>query len=189
MEMNLEIILGIVITLIIISIVIWFVTIYNSLIRLRNNINKAWSNIDVILKQRNDELPKLLETCKGYMKYEKELLEKLTELRTRWNLSNTLKEKAKISDEISTALKTLFAVAENYPDLKANKNFLQLQERISGLENELADRREFYNDSVNNYNIRIQSIPDKFIARILGYKPIDLFKATEEEKKDVEIKF
>lgn len=187
--MSIGIVFGIIILLIIISIVIWLISIYNSLIRLRNNINKAWSNIEVILKQRNDELPKLVETCKGYMKYEKEVLEKITELRTRWNKSKTIKERAKISYEISTALKTLFAVAENYPNLKANKNFLQLQARISGLENELADRREFYNDSVNNYNIRIQSIPDKFIARILGYQPMDLFKATEEEKKDVEIKF
>ncbi|MEM7822154.1 MAG: LemA family protein [Candidatus Aenigmatarchaeota archaeon] len=182
-------IIGTALALIIVALVAYFVIVYNSLVRLRNNINKAWSNIDVILKQRHDEIPKLVEACKGYMKYEREVLEKITELRTRWASATTITEKAKISDAISSTLKTLFAVAENYPQLKANENFLQLQSRITGLENELADRREFYNDSVNNYNIRIQSIPDKFIASLLGYKPIELFKATEEERKDVEIKF
>lgn len=182
-------IVGIVAGLIAVSGVLYFVIVYNSLVRLRNNINKAWSNIDVILKQRHDELPKLVETCKGYMKHEREVLERITELRTRWASATTMGERAKISDAISSALKTLFAVVENYPQLKANENFLQLQARISGLENELADRREFYNDSVNNYNIRIQSIPDKFIANMLGYKPMELFKAIEEERKDVEIKF
>jgi len=183
------IILGVVLVLVIIIVVFYFVSVYNSLIRLRNNINKAWSNIDVILKQRHDELPKLVETCKGYMRHERELLESITELRTSWANAKTMGERAKISDAISGALKTLFAVAENYPQLKANENFLQLQARISGLENELADRREFYNDSVNNYNIRIQSIPDKFIANMLKFQPMELFKVTEEERKDVEIKF
>lgn len=183
------IIVGIVVALILVAGFAYFIIVYNSLVRLRNNINKAWSNIDVILKQRHDELPKLIETCKGYMKYEREVLERITDLRTRWASATTMAEKAKISDAISGALKTLFAVAENYPQLKANESFLQLQQRITGLENELADRREFYNESVNNYNIRIQSIPDKFIANMLGYKPMELFKATEEERKDVEIKF
>jgi LemA protein len=183
------IIVGVILLLFAIVVVFYFISVYNSLIRLRNNIDKAWSNIDVILKQRHDELPKLVETCKGYMRHEREVLEKITELRTSWANAKTMAEKAKISDAISGTLKTLFAVAENYPQLKANENFLQLQARITGLENELADRREFYNDSVNNYNIRIQSIPDKFIANMLNLKPIELFKATEEERKDVEIKF
>jgi LemA protein len=103
--------------------------------------------------------------------------------------ASTQAEKAKISDMISSGIKSLFAVAENYPQLKADENFLQLQARITGLENELADRREFYNESVNNYNIRIQSIPEMFIAKMLGYRPLELFKATEEERKDVEVKF
>ncbi|MCS7105695.1 MAG: LemA family protein, partial [Candidatus Aenigmarchaeota archaeon] len=133
---------------------------------LRRNIDKAWANVEVLLKQRNDELPKLVEVCKGYMKYEKSVLEEITNLRTRWMEASTKAERIKISEQISSALKTLFAVVENYPKLRANENFLQLQTRISGLENELADRREFYNECVNNYNIRIQSIPDKFIADI-----------------------
>jgi LemA protein len=186
---GLGIILAVAIALVVIGVVAYFVSIYNGLIRLRRNIDKSWANIDVILKQRHDELPKLIETCKGYMKYEKTVLNSLTELRSRWMSAKTMSEKARISDAISGALKSLFAVAENYPTLKANENFLQLQSRISGLENELADRREFYNDSVTSYNIRIKSIPDVFVANMLKYQPMELFKATEEERKDVEIKF
>lgn len=189
MPIGLLLIIGVVLALVIIGVVVYFVTIFNNLIRLRKNIDKAWANIDVILKQRHDELPKLIETCKGYMSYEKTVLKDLTELRSSWMKATTMRERAEISDRISGALKTLFAVAENYPRLKANENFLQLQTRISGLENELADRREFYNDSVNTYNIRIETIPDRFVAGMLKYQPKELFKVTEEEKKDVEIKF
>jgi len=189
MTIGIEIIILAVVVLAGIIFLSYFVYVFNELIRLRRNIDKAWANIDVILKQRHDELPKLIETCKGYMKYEKSVLEELTNLRSRWMTASTQAEKAKISDMISSGIKSLFAVAENYPQLKANENFLQLQARITGLENELADRREFYNESVNNYNIRIQSIPDMFIAKMLGYRPLELFKAMEEERKDVEVKF
>jgi LemA protein len=189
MAFGIELIIAVIVGLFGIGVLAYFVSIFNGLVRLRKNIDKSWANIDVLLKQRHDELPKLIEVCKGYMKYEKGILQQLTELRTQWMSVNTLSDKANVSNMISDALKSLFADAENYPNLKANESFLQLQNRISGLETELADRREFYNDSVTSYNTRIQSIPDMWVAGMLHYQSIDLFKVTEEEKKDVEIKF
>lgn len=187
--MSIWLLFGIGVSLVIIALIAIFVIIYNNFIRLRKDIDRAWANIDVILKQRHDELGKLIEVCKAYMKYERSILEKLTELRSQWMKASTRDEQTKIANEISRAIKELFAVAENYPKLRANENFLQLQERISGLENELADRREFYNDCVTSYNIRLQSIPDLIVAKLMKLKPMELFKVAEEEKKDVEIKF
>ncbi len=123
------------------------------------------------------------------MKYERETLEKITAARTAGLSTKTVGEASQAEGELAKGLKTLFAVAENYPDLKANQNFLQLQNRISYLEGQIADRREFYNDSVNNYNIRINQIPDMFVANMLGMKTKELFKALEEERKDVDVKF
>ena len=175
--------------IVIIIFVGYYFSIYNSLVRLRNNIDKAWSNIDVLLKQRHDELTKLLKTVKGYMKYEKDLLQRITEARSVYMNARSVGEKANADNMISGALKTLFAVAENYPDLKANQNFMQFQHRITEIENMIADRREFYNDSVNTFNIRIEQIPYVWIARRLGYTRREMFKATEADKKDVEIDF
>ena len=189
MALGLEMIIGTVIGLILIVIVVYVISVFNGLVRLKNNIKKSFANIDVLLRQRADELPKLIESVKGYMRHERGVLTDLTKARTDFMNAKTMQEKAKADGIISGALKTLFAVAENYPNLKANENFLQLQGRISGIENELADRREFYNDSVNTYNIRIQSIPDRFVAGMLGYRAEEMFKATEAEKKDVEVKF
>ena len=181
---------GILILLIVAIVIIgYIVTIYNGLIKLKNNIKKSWANIDVLLKQRSDELPKLIATVKGYMKHEKEVLENLTKARTNFLNANTVAETAAADNMISGALKSLFAVSENYPNLKANENFMQLQKRISGIENEIADRREFYNDSVNQYNIRIQSIPDVIVARMMGYTNEEMFEVAETDKQDVEIKF
>jgi len=187
MAIGLDIIIIAVLSLIVIAIVVYIVSIFNGLIRVKNNIKKSWSNINVLLKQRSDELPKLISSVKAYMKYEKSTLNLITKARTDFLKAKTMSEKAKADGILSGALKTLFAVAENYPKLKANENFMQLQNRISGLENELADRREFYNDSVNTYNIRIQSIPDVMVARMLGYKEEVMFKVSEEDKKDVKI--
>ena len=189
MAIGIGLVILLIILLVAIAVIGYIVTIFNGLVSLKNNIKKALSNIDVLLKQRADELPKLIDTVKGYIKYEKDLLTDVTKARTQFLNAKTLPEKAAADNVLSGALKSLFAVAENYPQLKANESFKQLQERISGIENELADRREFYNDSVNTYNIRIQSIPDIIVARILGYTAEELFKATEEEKKDVKIKF
>jgi len=182
------ILLGILFFLII-GIVLYVVSVYNGLIVLSRNVDKSWSNIDVLLKQRYDEIPKLVKVCEGYMKYERETLEKITAARTACMQAKTVGESAQAEGQLSGLLKTLFAVAENYPDLKANQNFMQLQQRVSYLESQIADRREFYNDSTNQYNIRINQIPDMFVARMLGFSDKELFKAAEGERKDVDINF
>jgi LemA protein len=186
--MGVAILIGLVVVLVVVGVFVYFITIYNSLVRLRNDIDKAWANIDVLLKQRHDELPKLIETCKGYMQYEQKTFQLITEARTAFMSANTVGEKAQADNLISGALKSLFAVAENYPELKANNNFMQLQNRISELEEKIADRREFFNDDVNTYNIRIQQLPDVFIAGMMGLQRKDLFKVTEEDRRDVEVK-
>ena len=174
----------------VIAVVGYIVSLYNGLVTLKNNIEKSWANIDVLLKQRSDELPKLIASVKGYMKHEKEVLTALTKARTAFLNAQSMQEKAAADNVITAGLKTIFAVAENYPNLKANENFIQLQNRISGLENELADRREFYNDSTNNFNIRIESFPDMVIAKRMGLtQKQEMFKVTEAEKQDVKVEF
>ena len=173
----------IIIVLLVIIFVVYFIMMYNSLIRLRNNIDKAWSNIDVLLKQRMDELTNQLETVKGYMKHEEQVFTKITEARTRHFQAQSVHQKAEADSITTSALKSLFAVAENYPDLKASDNFLKFQVRISEIENYIADRREFYNDSVNTYNIRIEQIPYVFVARLLNYTRRDLFRATDSDRR------
>lgn len=165
------------------------VTIYNGLVRLKNNINKAWGNIDVLLKQRHDELPKLIKTCEAYMKYEKDTLTQVIEARNSAQRATTVGDRAKKEGELTGLLHKLFALAENYPDLKAQSNFQHLQTRISGLENEIADRREFYNDSVNNYNIRIESFPDSILAGWMKLAAREMFKISEADRRDVAIEF
>jgi LemA protein len=186
--MGITILIGLVVVLAVVGLFIYFVTIYNSLVRLRNDIDKSWANIDVLLKQRHDELPKLIETCKGYMQYEQKTFQLITEARTAFMKASSVTEKAQADNLISGALKTLFAVAENYPDLKANNNFMQLQKRISELEERIADRREYFNDNVNTYNIRIQQFPDLFMARLMSLQRRDLFQVTDEDRRDVEVK-
>ncbi len=188
--MILATIIGLIIVFIVIGLIAYIVSIYNGLVQLRNNIKKSWANINVLLKQRTDELPKLIASVKGYMKHEKGLLTELTKARTAFMRAKTISKKAETSNQISEALKSIFAVSENYPKLRANENFMHLQERISGIENELADRREFYNDSVNNFNIRIESFPDTIIAKRMGLTtPKKMFEVSEADKKDVKIKF
>ena len=181
------IILIIISFLVIIILFASFFIIYNNFVRLKNNISKSLANIDVLLKQRTNEIPNLVKVVQGYMKHEKEVLESLTKARSFLINSNTLSQKAAADNAITGLVKSIFAIAENYPDLKAGENFLKLQKRITGLENELADRREFYNDSVTIYNIRIQSIPDLIVARMMHLNRIDLFKAKEEDKKYMKI--
>ena len=172
-----------------VGVLLWFIGVYNGLVTLRNNIDRAWSNIDVLLKQRHDELPKLIDTCKGYMKHESGTFEKITELRSRVMNATSVSEKAQADNMLSGALRSLFAVAENYPELKANTNFQQIQGRISQIETDIAARRDSFNNETNAYNIRIEVIPDSFIARLLGYSRRDLFKATEGERADVKVAF
>ncbi len=169
------------------AIVGYFITIYNGLISLKENIKKSWSNIDVILKQRHDELPKLISVCESYTEFEKGILDRLMKAREKYFKASGVAKKSEASNEVTAALQGIFALAENYPDLKANKNFMQLQERISHLEETLADRREFYNDSVNNYNIRIKQIPDVLVAGMLNYQDEEMFKVSQKEREDVKI--
>ncbi|MEW6035933.1 MAG: LemA family protein [Candidatus Micrarchaeota archaeon] len=166
----------------------YVLSIYNGLVSLRNNMDKAWANIDVLLKQRSDLIPNLVEAVKGYMKYEKGTLEELTKLRTAMMGAKSPHEKAAASEGISAALKTIFAVSENYPKLQASENFMELQKQLSAIENQIADRREFYNDSVMLFNTRIHSLPDMLFASMMGMKDRDYFKVAEEEKKVVEVK-
>lgn len=163
-------------------------SVYNGLVSLRNNIDKAWANIDVVLKQRSDLIPNLVEAVKGYMKHEKGTLEEITRQRAAMMGAATLGQKAKSSEAISAALKSIFAVAENYPKLQASENFLKLQEQLAAMENQIADRREFYNDSVLLYNTRINSLPDKFVAGPFGFREKEYFKAMEGDKEAVKVK-
>ncbi|MBW2971898.1 LemA family protein [Candidatus Woesearchaeota archaeon] len=189
MAIGILIVVLVVVVLVVVGLLGYIISIYNGLVRLKNDIKKSWGNIDVLLKQRSDELPKLINTVKGYMKHEKGVLTKITEARSALMKAKSMPQKAAADNQITAALKTLFAVAENYPQLKANENFMHLQQRISGIENELADRREFYNDSVNQFNIRIESFPDMFIANMMKLTAKEMFKATEAEKKDVKVEF
>ena len=178
------------ILLFVIAGVIWYlVTIYNSLVELKNDIDKAWSNIDVVLKQRHDELPKLVDVCNSYMKHERETLEGVTNARSVYGRSTSVDDKAKAENQLTQALGRLFAVAEQYPDLKANQEFLNVQQRISVLESTIADRREFYNDSVNLYNIRIEQIPALWVAQQIGYKARPLLTVAQSDREDVRLAF
>ena len=176
-----------VIVLIIIGIISWFFTVYNGLIQVKENIKKSWANIDVLLMQRSDEIPKLIKILKSFVKHEKKMFDNILDARTSYLGANSVSEKADADNQMSEALKSVFALSEAYPELGSNDNFLKLQERISGLENEIADRRELYNESVNNYNIRIQSLPDMFIANTLGLPQEEMFKVDENKKKDIDI--
>ena len=167
----------------------YLLTIYNSLVALKNQIARSWSNIDVLLKQRHDELPKLVSVCEGYMRHEREVFDRLSEARAALAQAKSLPERAQAEGQLTAALGRVFAVAEAYPDLKANVGFLQLQSRISDLENQIADRREFYNDTVTAFNTRIQQIPDAFVAGWMTLQAAELFKVDEADRRDVEIKF
>ena len=167
----------------------YLVGVYNQLVQIKVNVDKSWSNIEVLEKQRYDEIPKLVKVCEGYMQYERETLEKVIEARTRFLNAKGPADMAQAGSQLSGALKTLFAVAENYPDLKANQNFTQLQQRVSYLENEIADRREFYNESVTINNARIQQIPYVFFAGMLSCQPREMYKVSDAERVSPEIRF
>jgi len=173
----------------VIGVILYFVGVYNNLVAFKNNIDRSFSNIDVLLKQRHDELPKLIETCKGYMQYEQKTLQAVTEARTAYMRANTPAEKAQADNMVSGALKSLFAVAEKYPDLKANTNFLQLQGRITDLETKIAAQRGAYNEDVNTFNIRIAQIPASLVARFMGLRPRALFQVAETDREDGNVNF
>jgi len=182
-----SLILLVVLLFLVIGLASYAISIYNGLIRVKLNIEKAWANIDVILKQRHDEIPKLVKLCQQYAQYERGTLEKVIALRSQAMQAVGVGDKAVAEGQLSAALGKVFAVAEAYPDLKANVNIAQLQGRISGLETELADRRELYNESVNIYNIRIQQFPDGLVANMMNLAPKEMFKVAEEERQDVDV--
>ena len=167
----------------------YVLSLYNNLIALKNNLGRSWSNIDVLLKQRHDELPKLVTTCEEYMKHERAVFDRLSEARGSLRAARSVGERAEAENALTRALGQVFAVAEAYPDLKANQSFLTLQHRISDLENQIADRREFYNDTVTTYNTRIEQLPDLYVAGWLSLKPAELFKVDERDREDPGIHF
>ncbi len=182
-----NIVFGFIILLGIIGLVSWFFTVYNGLVQVRENIKKSWANIDVLLMQRSDEIPKLIKTVKAFATHEKEMFDSVMAAREKYLGASSVGEKADADNMLSGALKSVFALSEAYPELRSNENFIQFQNRISGLENEIADRREFYNESVNNYNIRIQSLPDVWIAGPMGLQKEEMFEVPVEKKEDVDI--
>ena len=170
---------------VILLIVIVVVGMYNGLIRLRNQVKNAWSQIDVQLKRRHDLIPNLVETAKGYMKHERETLENITRARNLAAKAQTVGETAQAERELNTALSNFFVVVENYPDLKANQNFLALQEELTSTENRIAFARQFYNDQVMRLNTRIQMIPWNFIANIAGIHEEEFFEIETEADREV----
>lgn len=169
---------------------VYVVTVYNNLVSIKNNVAKAWANIDVLLKQRHDELPKLIDTCKQYMKYEQETLEKVIQARSRVadaRESQNIAALGAAESALRSGLGGLFALVESYPELKANEQFLHLQGRITGLEDAIADRREFYNESVNINNVRIAQFPDLIVARLFNFSAFELLRFEASELADVDV--
>ena len=167
----------------------WAIGIYNSLVSIKNSVEQAFSNIDVLLKQRHNELTKLVEVVKGVKDFEQETLVKVTEARKQFDMAGNQAQALAAGAAEGLAISGLFAVAEQYPELKSNQNFMQLQTRISELEDQIADRREVYNDSVNIFNTRIEQFPDTLVANLLNYRRRQYFKVSEEHRKDVKISF
>ncbi|MEM5814233.1 MAG: LemA family protein [Candidatus Aenigmatarchaeota archaeon] len=169
--------------------VLALIAIYNSFISLRNRMNNAFAQIDVQTKRRYDLVPNLVESVKGYMKHEKGVLESVTKARAAIVTGASVKDRLKAEGALTNALKSLFAVAESYPDLKANQNFLMLQEELSGIESKIAFARQFYNDSVMKWNQNVQMFPNSLVANLFKFQPQEFLEATAEERKAVKVKF
>jgi Uncharacterized conserved protein len=167
----------------------YIMVIYNGLVTLKNDIDKAWSNIDVLLKQRFDELPKLIKVCEGYMQHEQKTLEAVVKARSMVNEARGDREKLQAQNALTDTLRSLFMVVERYPDLKADSVFRNLGQRISDLEDQIADRREFYNDAVNIYNIRIEQFPDLLVARFFNFSGRELWRIDPAHRQDVAVGF
>ncbi len=171
-------------------ILLWAIAVYNSLIRTKNRVEEAWSDIDVQLKRRYDLIPNLVETVKGYAKHERELFEKVTQARSAAMNAGNVREKAQAENMLADTLKSLFAVAENYPDLKASENFAKLQDELSDTENKIQAARRFYNGMVRDFNTKIQLFPNTLIARPLGFSSRDFFEIEESsERNPVRVSF
>jgi len=182
------IVLG-VLVLILAFVTIYVIVVYNGLVALKNNIERNWSNIDVLLKQRFDELPKLIKVCEGYMQHEQKTLEAVIKARSMVNQARSDEQKMQAQNMLTDTLKSLFMVVERYPELKADKGFQQLSYRITELEDQIADRREFLNESVNIYNIRIEQFPDVIIARLFNFMHRTLWQIEPEHRQDVKVEF
>ena len=170
---------------------VYIVFAYNNLVNLKHSVSKAWANIDVLLKQRHDEIPKLVETCKQYMKFEQSTLEKVMQARAQVSSAREARDVSalgKAEGALRAGLGSLFAVAEAYPELKSNEQFLHLHARISNLENAIADRREFYNESVNINNVRVEQFPDNVVAGLFSFKTARLLEFASTEKADVDVR-
>ncbi|MDR2787440.1 MAG: LemA family protein [Candidatus Accumulibacter sp.] len=172
-------------------VLVYGVMLYNGLVAVKHNVTKTWANIDILLKQRHDELPKLVEVCKQYKAFEQETLRRVIEARSRVQSAREARNIGALGEAegaLRMGLGRLFAVAEAYPELKANENFTQLQQRISALENGIADRRELYNDAVNINNVRVEQFPDAIIARLFHFEDKPFLKFSRAEKADVDLK-
>jgi LemA protein len=175
----------------VVIVLIYGIFIYNSLVQIKHNVSKAWSNIDVLLKQRHDELPKLVEACKQYKQFEQETLQRVTEARSQVQTASQAQDIPALSvaeSALRVGLGQIYAVVEAYPELRANEQFAQLMQRITSLEEGIADRREFYNESVNINNVRIEQFPDSFIAQMFGFGPRPLLTFKSDDLKDVDVK-
>ena len=182
--------IAIIILVVIVGIIIAIIGMYNNLVQLKIKVDNAWSQIDVQLQRRFDLIPNFVETVKGYMTHEKETFEKIADLRTSWANTNSISEKAKLDGELSTALKTIMAVSESYPDLKANQNFADLSEELRNTENKISFARQFYNDTVTMYNTKLEVFPSNIIAGLFHFKARDLFNAeSDEARKNIKVDF
>ncbi len=181
--------IGLIFLGIIIIIILWVIIMYNGLIRLKNRVDEAWSDIDVQLKRRYDLIPNLINTVKGYAAHEKEVFEKVTEARTQAMGAGTAQEKAGAENMLTGALKSLFAVAEAYPDLKANQNFLELQRELTDTEDKIQAARRFYNGNVRDFNTKVQVFPTNIIAGMLNFTSRDFFEMEESEKAVPKVEF
>ena len=176
--------------IIIVIVLVIFIALYNGLVQSRHKVENAWSQIEVQLQRRFDLIPNLVESVKGYMQHEEKTLTKIAELRTSWANASTVGEKADLDNQLSGVLKTIMAVSENYPELKANQNFSELQEELRNTENKISYARQFYNDSVTMYNMKLEVIPTNIIASICNFKAKELFKTeSEEAKQNVKVQF
>ncbi|MCK4622739.1 MAG: LemA family protein [Desulfuromonadales bacterium] len=175
--------------LIILGLIIYVIMLYNGFVALKNNINQHWSNIDVLLKQRYDELPKLIKVCEGYMQHEQKTLEAVIKARSQVNSARTDTQKQQAQNMLTDTLKSLFMVVERYPELKADAGFRQLSNRITEIEDQIADRRELYNASVTIYNTRLEQFPDVIIARLFNFTGRELWKIDAAHRQDVEVSF
>lgn len=182
--------IAIVILALVVVLALWGVGIYNSLITLKNRVKEAWSDIDVQLKRRYDLIPNLIETVKGYMQHEAGVFTKVTEARSIAMQATGTADKAKAENALSESLKSLFAVAESYPDLKASQNFSQLQDEISDTENKIQASRRFYNGQVRDFNTKIQVFPNNFFANLMHFVAFEFFEIeNKEEKENIKVKF